>query len=183
MGKRAELEIEAIRLYADGMEIPAIAQELGVSINSLRDWKKRAGNEWDEARKAARKDQIVAIEDVASRLRRSREITSQLTGDAKRQGAMGMVLNETLQTMMYDMLGQMQTLQIEDMPGTVDMVNRMTLALARTEQSAVLNLKKEKEIRKQALTDAADAVEKAAVQQGLNTEQAAFWRQQVLGVQ
>lgn len=36
--------------------------------------------------------------------------------------------------------------------------------------------------RKQALNDAAVAVEKAAKQQGLNKEQAQFWREQVLGV-
>jgi len=39
-----------------------------------------------------------------------------------------------------------------------------------------------KQARQQALEDAANAVSDAAHQQGLNAEQAAFWREQVLGV-
>ena len=41
----------------------------------------------------------------------------------------------------------------------------------------------EERARKAALTSAADAVEKAAVQMGQSAEQAAFWRGKVLGVQ
>lgn len=182
MGKRQELEIQAIRLYADGMEIPAISQELGVSENSLRDWKKRAGNEWDEARRTARKDQIVAIEDVASRLRRSREITARLTGDVKEQGTMGLVLNQTLQTMLYDLLGQVQTVEIGDMPGTVDMVKNLTLALARTEQAAVLNQKREAEIRKAAIEQAAATAVVEVKKGGLSDEAADQIRRKILGI-
>ena len=43
MGKRAEKEQAAIELYAGGMEIPQVSAELGVSENSLREWRKRAG--------------------------------------------------------------------------------------------------------------------------------------------
>jgi hypothetical protein len=38
------------------------------------------------------------------------------------------------------------------------------------------------EARKQALEDAANAVEEAAVEKGLDEEQARFWREKVLGV-
>ncbi|MDA8428926.1 MAG: DUF3486 family protein [Geobacteraceae bacterium] len=186
MGKRAEMENAAIRLYAEGMEIPAISDEIGVSENSLREWKKRAGNEWDEARAACRKGFVASMETVGARLLRARQISDQLTGDAKSQGRMGLSLNQAVQTMIYDVIGQMQTTGIldpETMTGTIDQLKGLSLTLARLEQAAGLNLKREAEIRKQALTEAADNVEKAAIQQGLNAEQAAFWRSQVLGVQ
>lgn len=186
MGKRSDLEPRAISLYAEGMEIPQISVELEVSENSLRDWKKRAGTEWDEARAGFRKGQVASFEDVGRRVQRAREITSRLTGDAKSQGAMGQILNESLQSMLYDVMSQMQTaclLDPESMDASIAQMTRLATILQRTEQAANLNLKREAEIRKSALTDAADAVEKAAVQQGMNTEQASFWRQQVLGVQ
>lgn len=185
MGKRQELELEAMRRYAEGMEIPAISVEIGVSENSLRDWRKRAGTEWDDARRAARQSQIASMEDVGSRLRRSREIATQMMGSAKDQSAVGMVLNQTLQTMLYDLMSQIDTTAIDsdDMKNMSKLLGNFSLILGRTEQSASINLKREQEIRKQALNDAADSVEKAAVQQGMNAEQAMFWRQQVLGVQ
>jgi len=189
MGKRQELELEAIRLYADGNEIPAISTLIGVSENSLRDWKRRAHPEWDEARRAARKDKLASMEDVGSRLRRSREIASQLMGSSKDQSAVGMVLNQTLQTMLYDLMDQLDTSAIDpdNMKNMSKLLGNISLALGRTEQAASINLKREKEIRKdereKALQDAGNAIEKAAIQQGMNADQAAFWRQQVLGVQ
>jgi hypothetical protein len=180
MGKRADMEFEAIRLYADGREIPAISQELDISENSLRAWKKRAGNEWDEARRDARKDQLTAMEDVGSRLRRSREITAQLTGDVKDQGTMGLVLNQTIQTMLYDLLGQMQTAEVVDMSSSIDMMKGLALTLARTEQAAVLNQKREAEIRKLAIEQAADRAAHVAQAAGVTAETIQTIRRDVL---
>lgn len=186
MGKRAEMEDAAIRLYAEGMEIPAISEEIGVSENSLRQWKKRAGTEWDDARGACRKGYVASMETVGSRLARAREISDTITGDAKAQSKMGLSLNQALQTVVWDLIGQMQTagtITAEDFAASIDQVKGLTLSLARLEVAASNNLKRETEIRKQALDDAADAVEAAAVQKGMNATEAAFWRQQVLGVQ
>lgn len=169
MGKRAELEIEAIRLYAEGNEIPAIAAALEVSENSLRKWKARAGTEWADARKAARADRIVAIEDIGSRLRRSREIASQITGSARDQGAVGLVLNQSVQTMLYDLMEKIDTttaIDPDDMGKMSKLIGNITLALGRTEQAASRNLKTAAEIRKTALNDAAAAVESEAKRQG-----------------
>jgi hypothetical protein len=172
MGKR-DREIDAIRLYADGTEIPDIAkiskkEGWYVSENTLRDWKKKAGPEWDDARAAARKSSLVNMEDVGSRLRRSREIASQLMGDSKDQGAVGMVLNQALQTGIHDLIGQIQTINFGDddaVDRNIERINKLTLSLGRTEQSASINQKREREIRKdereKALQDAADAVKDA----------------------
>jgi len=164
MGKRQDLELDVIRLYADGNEIPAISAELGVSENSLRQWKKRAGTEWDDARRAARKGKLASMEDVGSRIRRSREITDRLTGNAKNQGEMGLLLNQTLQTMVFDVLGQISTTGIVDpetMAATTDQLKGLSLTLARLEKSASDNLKRDAEIRKQALEQAAKKAEEA----------------------
>lgn len=50
-GDRARLEDVAFRLYADGNNLVEIADSLGVSRQTLSEWKartKRPGDEWDE---------------------------------------------------------------------------------------------------------------------------------------
>lgn len=183
MGKRAELEPRAIELYVD-MEIPEISKALGVSENTLRKWKKWAGSEWDDARKAARKGLISSMEDVGARLRRSREITAQLSGDVANQGKMGMILNETLRTMMFDILNQVSTAEIdpEEMGATISQLNKLTLMLQRAETATSRNMKNEQEIRKKALEDAAEVVGETARAQGMDEAQAEFWMKKILGV-
>lgn len=182
MGKREELEIEAIRLYAEGVEIPILSRRIGVSENSLRAWKKRAGTEWDDARRVARADRIVAIEDVGSRLRRSREIAAQLVGSARDQSAVGMVLNQTVQTMLYDLMDKIDTANVdpENYGSLSKLIANLTLALGRTEQAASINQKREQEIRKQALAEAADKVEQVAKQEGVTAETIQRIRRDVL---
>lgn len=186
MGKRAELELEAIRRYAEGIEIPAISAEIGVSENSLRTWKKRAGTEWDDARKVARQSQIASMEDVGARLRRSREIASQMMGSSKDQGAVGMVLNQTLQTMLYDLMNQLDTAAIdpEDMGHMSKLLGNISLALGRTEQAASINLKREREIRKdereKALQDAAEKAANTAQQAGVSPDTIQIIRRDIL---
>jgi hypothetical protein len=191
MGKRQEQELDAIRLYADGTEIPAIAVDLQVSENSLRQWKKRAGTEWDDARRAARKGQLASMEDVGSRIRRSREITTQLTGNAKNQGELGLLLNQSLQTMVFDMLGQISTtgiVDMETMAATTDQLKGLSLTLARLEKSASDNLKRDAEIRNQAHENAlklaaATAVKTVKTIKGATDEQIEQIRADILGVE
>jgi hypothetical protein len=185
MGKREELESRAIDLYAGGMGIAQISAELEVSENSLRKWKERAGSEWDDARAAFRRGQVASYEEIGARMVRVREIAAKMTGNIQDQSQMGQILNQSVQAMLFDVMGQIQTgiVDPESLPDVIKQINTIAQTLQRTEQAANLNLRREKEIRKLALEDAADAVEQAAVQQGMNTEQAAFWRQQVLGVQ
>ena len=87
-----------------------------------------------------------------------------MTGDAKSQGTMGQILNESLQAMLYDVMGQMQTsmLDPEAMDASIDRMKALAQILQRAEQAANLNLKREAEIRKQALDEVAKAVDGAA---------------------
>ncbi len=167
MGKRSEQEPEAIRLYAEGKEIPQISIELGVSENSLRVWKKRAGTEWDEARVACRKGMVgpETMEDIGARMRRSREITDRVSADLKAQGELGAMINIGLRTMMYDVMNQMATTDILDadqMKATMGQMNQLALMLNRAETAAERNRKTAEEIRKQAIEDAVTEVKKKA---------------------
>lgn len=164
MGKRSELEPRAIDLYAGGMEIPQISVELEVSENSLREWKKRAGTEWDEARAAFRKGMTASFEDIGKRVARAREITASITGNAKEQGQLGLILNQSLQTMLFDIMSQMQTsvLDEETLKSSIPQLQRLAMILQRTEQAANLNLKREAEIRRQAIDEAVTEVKKKA---------------------
>lgn len=187
MGKRQDSELEAIRLYAAGKEIPAIAAELGVSENSLRKWKSRAGTEWQDVRRAARQSQLVSIEDVGSRLRRSSEIATKMAGSAKDQGTVGLILNQSLQTMIYDVMEKIDTMNVDpDEIGRVTkMINTLTLAHGRTEQAGSINLKREAEIRKQTLAEAIKAVDEVAAtgkKGGLSDEAANEIRRKILGI-
>jgi uncharacterized protein YjcR len=185
MGKRSDLEPRAISLFAEGMEIPQISVELGVSENSLRDWKKRAGTEWDEARAAFRKGQVASFEDVGRRVQRAREITSRITGDRQGQGELGLILNQSLQTMLFDIMSQMQTssiLEPETLDTSIGQMKELSTILQRTEQAANLNLKREKEIRQQALEDAAKTVEATAKQAGVSPETIEIIRRDVLRI-
>lgn len=184
MGKRSEMEDAAIRLYAEGMEIPRISAEIGVSENSLRTWKKRAGTEWNEARVACRKGFVGSMEKVGARLHRADELAGQLTGNAKTQGKLGLSLNQALQTMIYDLFDQIQTTGIdaEQMPATIDQIKALALTLQRTEAAASLNLKREAEIRRNALEQAAKVITTTAKKGGLTDEAANEIRKKILGI-
>jgi hypothetical protein len=185
MGKRSEQEPEAIRRYAEGMEIPRIADELGVSENSLRLWKKRAGGEWDEARAAFHKGRMASMEDVGRRVARVQEITGRINGDAASQGKMGQILNQGLQTMLYDVMGQMQTVDILDsdaLDASITQLRGLATTLQRLEQSASFNLKREQEIRQKALLDAAALVTTSVKKGGLTDAAANEIRMKILGI-
>lgn len=189
MSKRQELELQAIRLYADGKDIPEISQisrdeNWYVSENTLRKWRDRAGTEWQDARKVTRQSTLVNLEDVGSRIRRAREIATQMTGSAKDQNDIGLMLNQGLQVMLYDLMGKINTASVDpdELGGLTKMINNLTLALGRTEQSMARNQKTVADIRKAALQAAANVIGEEARAQGMDEAQAEFWMKKVLGV-
>jgi hypothetical protein len=130
----------------------------------------------------------VRMEEVGAKLRQSRETAAMYIAQvgAAPQGQTGLLINEMLRSMAFELSLKMQEADAEDpesMSATISQLKNLALTMQRLEQSATINVKREGDIRKLALSDAANAVEKAAVQQGMNADQAAFWRQQVLGVQ
>lgn len=106
------------------------------------------------------------MEKVGSRLRQSREIAEMWIAKlgAAPQGKTGHLINEILRTLSFDVSLMLQegNLDAETAPGVVDMLKGLALTMQRLEKAATLNVKREQEIRKQALEDAAEAVEKGA---------------------
>jgi hypothetical protein len=170
-GVREHLEPIARQMYVEGQSLTDIAAELKISRTTLTEWKARSKaplqplDEWDQARSASRAECSAALEKVGARLRRSRELSATLTGDLKNQGNMGMLLNETIRSMMFDMCDQISTVGLEDpeaMSASIDQVKGLALTLQRAEAAASLNQKMTAEIRKQALDDVAKAVDRVA---------------------
>lgn len=127
---------------------------------------------------------------VGEKLQHSREIAQMWIGKlgAAPQGQVGNLINGILQTLAFDVSLKLQDgeLDAESMPDVINQLKSLSLAAMRLEKAASENVLREKEIRKQerekALQDAAKMVTATAKQQGLNAEQAKFWREQILGV-
>lgn len=62
------------------------------------------------------------------------------------------------------------------------LIKDLAIAIHRLERAASENVKREEEIRHQALEEAAGRVDEAAQQKGMTAEQADYWRKQVLGM-
>ena len=62
------------------------------------------------------------------------------------------------------------------------MIKDLAVGIERLEKAASENVKREEEIRKKALEEAAARAGEAARAQGLGEDQARFWREKVLGV-
>jgi len=123
---------------------------------------------------------------VGEKLRQSREVAEMWIAKmgAQPQGQVGHLINEMLRTMAFDLTIRLQESELtaESMPEVIDMLKHLSLSVVRLERAASENVAREQEIKAQARVEAADAVEKAAQQQGLSKDQAQFWREQVLGV-
>jgi len=128
------------------------------------------------------------MREVGERLRHSREVAAMWIGKlgAAPQGEVGNLINETLRTLSFDltlMLAEGELTE-EKLPGVIDMVKQLSLAVVRLENAASTNVKRQAELERQAreaaLSDAAKRVDSAAQARGLNVEEARFWREQVL---
>lgn len=126
------------------------------------------------------------MEKVGARLRQSREVAKMWIAKlgAAPQGQTGHLVNEILRTLSFDVSLMLQEgeLNADTAPGVVDMLKGLALTMQRLEKAASENVKREAEIRRQAIEDAADAVEDVAKQQGLSATDALFWREKVLGI-
>jgi len=111
---------------------------------------------------------------VGENLRQSREMAEMWIdklGSAP-QGQVGNLVNEILRTLSFDITLILQEggIDAENAPAVVDMLKGLSLTTQRLEKAANLNLEREKEIRKQALEEAASKVEKTAKKQGVTPE-------------
>jgi ribosomal protein S13 len=127
------------------------------------------------------------MREVGQRLQQSREVANMWIDKlgAQPQGKIGNLVNEILRSLSFDLslkAADLNVDDIEEMPAVAGMLKDLALTTMRLEKAANLNVEREKEIRQQALEEAADAIGEEAKAQGMDEEQAEFWRKRVLGV-
>jgi len=115
------------------------------------------------------------MDEVGTKLRQSREVAELFISKvgAAPQGQVGLLINEMLRSMAFDLSLKLQDADISDpetMTATIDQVKALALAVQRLEQGASINVKRDQEIRKQVLADAAATVDKTARQAGVTPE-------------
>lgn len=128
---------------------------------------------------------------VGDRVRQSREMGEMFVAKvgAAPQGQTGLMINEILRTIAYELsekLLDVDTNDLETLPGLIDQVKALALAMQRLEQSATINVKRDDVIRAQerekALRDAAEVMEKAGKKRGLSKDTVQQIRSEILGI-
>ncbi|PLY02759.1 MAG: hypothetical protein C0622_05265 [Desulfuromonas sp.] len=165
------------------LEDPAITQKDALSM--LNDRLEEEGIEL-RASKSALNRHAQRLEKVGRRMREGRQFADQLMSyvGANQQTQFGQLINQMLHGITFELAGNLQDIDQnpENIPVIIEMVKDLALTGQRLEKAAQLNAAREKEIRQQALEEAAQAVGDEARAQGMTDEQADFWRRKVLGV-
>ena len=123
----------------------------------------------------------VKMEEVGAKIRQAREVAQMWIGrlGAEPQGEVGKLLNEMVRILAFEAATNMAE---GETPVEPRGLRDMAIAIEKLEKASSENVKREDEIRKRALKEAAAAVGDAARAQGMDETQAEFWRKKVLGV-
>lgn len=154
------------------LQDPRMTQlEVTAQINALL----QAEGHEERVTKSAVNRYAVKMSEVGEKLRQSRDVAEMYIAKvgAAPQGQMGLLINEILRTLAFDLSLKIQDADLTDpetLASTIDQVKALALATQRLEQSATINVKRANEIRKQALEDADREVEKVAKEKGITTE-------------
>ncbi len=127
----------------------------------------------------------VKMEEVGAKLRQSREVAQMYISQvgAAPQGQTGLLINEMLRSMAFELSLKMQESDVEDpesMGATIGQLKNLALTMQRLEQSATINVKRESEIRKQAVEQAAEKAADVAQQAGVSADTIQRIRRDVL---
>jgi hypothetical protein len=127
----------------------------------------------------------VRMDEVGAKLRQSREVAQMFIAQvgAAPQGQTGLLINEMLRSMAFELSLKMQEFDSEDpeaMSATIGQLKNLALTMQRLEQSATINVKREGEIRKNALEAAAITMEATAKSEGVTAETIQRIRRDVL---
>jgi hypothetical protein len=154
-------------------------QQAGERINtilaSLRDAGKLPEDAPARLSKSAVNRYALRMDEVGAKLRQSREVAEIFISKvgAAPQGQVGLLINEMLRSMAFDLSLKLQDADISDpetMTATIDQVKALALAVQRLEQGASINVKRETEIRKQTLEAAAKTIDQTARKAGVTPE-------------
>ncbi len=116
----------------------------------------------------------IQMERVGEKIQQSREIAKMWIGKlgAAPQGEMGHLLNESLRSMIFEFQLKLQDIELDEetMPMFSKFMRDMSLILQRLEAASTMNVKREAEIRRQALEAAAKAVGETAKEAGVASD-------------
>lgn len=123
---------------------------------------------------------------VGQRLQQSREVAEMWIaklGSAP-QGKIGNLVNEILRSLSFDLslTAADMELDAENMPAVAGMLKDLALTTMRLEKAACLNVEREREIRQEALADAAEKAATVAKQGGLTQSTVQQLRSEILGI-
>ena len=129
----------------------------------------------------------VKMEEVGQKLRQSREVAQMYIAQvgAAPQGQTGLLINEMLRSMAFELSLKMQECDLEDpeaMSATIGQLKNLSLTMQRLEQAATSNVKRESEIRKAAIEQAAATTVTEVKKAGLSDEAADQIRRKILGI-
>ena len=118
---------------------------------------------------------------IGEKMRQSRQIADMWIGKLgnQPQGQVGKLLNEFTRTMAFETA---LTMSEGDDPIPPKLLKELSLAIKHLEEAASVNEKREREIRKLAAEEAAEAAETVAKQQGLTREGVKAIKEQILGI-
>ena len=120
----------------------------------------------DRVSKSAVNRYAVRMEEVGAKLRQSREVAQMWIGKlgAEPQGEVGKLLNEMVRTLAFEVTMSMAEGEVEDVKPK--MLRDLAIAIEKLEKAASENVKRDADIRKRAIEEAAEAFEKAAGKDG-----------------
>ena len=124
------------------------------------------------------------MDKIGTRLKESREMAQMWIAKlgAAPQGQVGLLVNEILRTLSFDMALVLQEgkLDGDNAPAVVDMLKGLALTMMRLEKASSENVKREEEIRRLALAEAAEKAGDAAKQAGVSEATIRIIRRDVL---
>lgn len=121
------------------------------------------------------------MEQVGAKIRQAREVAEVWTaklGDAP-TSEVGKLLQEVVRTMAFE-TGMALSESGDPVPPKA--LSQLALAIQRVEQAAMVSHKREKEIRQEFASEAAEAAEKIAKKQGLTREGVKALKNEILGI-
>jgi hypothetical protein len=121
------------------------------------------------------------MDKVGEKIRQSREVAKMWIGrlGAEPQGEVGKLLNEMVRNLAFDATVAMAD---GDMPVEPKMLKDMAIAIERLERAASENVKRDQEIRRRAIEEAAAVAGNTAKKGGLSDEAAEQIKSKILGI-
>lgn len=114
------------------------------------------------------------MREVGEKLRQGREVANMWIGKlgAAPQGAMGNLVNELIRALSFDLALKLQDEEInaDNMPEMAKILSHMARTAKELEAAGTMNVKREAEIRRQALEAAAKAVGETAKEAGVASD-------------